>query len=399
MTYLDHAATTPMLPEVLAAMTEQLGRVGNASSLHASGRAARRAAEQSRERLADALGARPSEVLFTSGGTESDNLAVKGLFWARRDADSRRRRIVVSPAEHHAVLDSVEWLAKHDGADVTWLRLESTGRVSPESLAEALGDGSDVAVASVMWANNEIGTVSDIAALAAVAHEVGVPLHTDAVQAVGQVPVDFAASGADALTMTGHKLGGPMGAGALLLRRDADCTPLLHGGGQERDVRSGTLDVAAIVGLAVATGSAVASRPERAAHLAELRGHLVAGVLEQVPDAQLNGPSLTDRVGDGPGRLPGNAHLSFPGAEGDALLMLLDARGIECSTGSACSAGVARPSHVLLATGADAERARSSLRFSLGHTSTDGDVHAVLDVIGPVVARARTAGMSRGDRP
>jgi cysteine desulfurase len=392
-TYLDHAATTPVLPEVLAAMTEQLGRVGNASSLHASGRAARRAAEQSRERLAEALAARPSEVLFTGGGTESDNLAVKGMFWARRQADSRRRRIVVSPAEHHAVLDSVEWLAKHDGAELTWLAVEPTGRVTPAALSEALGDGSDVAVVSVMWANNEIGTVNDIAALAAVTHEVGVPLHTDAVQAVGQVPVDFAGSGADALTMTGHKLGGPMGAGALLLRRDAECTPLLHGGGQERDVRSGTLDVAAIVGLAVATMTAVGSREERAARLADLRGRLVAGIVEQVPDVQLNGARLDDRIAGGPGRLPGNAHLSFPGAEGDALLMLLDARGIECSTGSACSAGVARPSHVLLAVGADADRARSSLRFSLGHTSTEDDVDAVLDVIAPVVERARRAGL------
>jgi cysteine desulfurase len=395
MTYLDHAATTPMLPEVLVAMSEQLGRVGNASSLHASGRAARRAAEQSRERLAESLGARPSEVLFTGGGTESDNLAVKGLFWARRQAVSRRRRIVVSPAEHHAVLDSVEWLAKHDGADVTWLPVEPTGRVTPAALADALGDGTDVALVSVMWANNEIGTVSDVAALAAVAHEVGVPLHTDAVQAVGQVPVDFAASGADALTMTGHKLGGPMGAGVLLLRRDVECTPVLHGGGQERDVRSGTLDVAAIVGLAVATVAAVGSRVDRAERLADLRGRLVSGIVEQVPDVQLNGAGLDDRIAGGPGRLPGNAHLSFPGAEGDALLMLLDARGIECSTGSACSAGVARPSHVLLAVGADADRARSSLRFSLGHTTTDADVDAVLDVIGPVVERARRAGMNR----
>jgi cysteine desulfurase len=393
--YLDHAATTPMLPAVLAAMTEQLGRVGNASSLHASGRAARRAAEQSRERLAEAVGARPSEVLFTGGGTESDNLAVKGLFWARRDADSRRRRIVASPAEHHAVLDSVEWLAKHDGADVTWLPVEPTGRITPETLRAALGTGEDVALASVMWANNEIGTVSDLAALAEVAHDVGVPLHTDAVQAVGQVPVDFAASGVDALTMTGHKLGGPMGAGVLLLRREAECTPLLHGGGQERDVRSGTLDVAAIVGLQVATTLAVAERGERAARLSVLRDRLVAGVVAQVPDAQLNGAPLDDVVAGGPGRLPGNAHLSFPGAEGDALLMLLDARGVECSTGSACSAGVARPSHVLLATGADPDRARSSLRFSLGHTSTDADVDAVLDVIGPVVERARRAGMGR----
>jgi cysteine desulfurase len=398
MTYLDHAATTPLLPEVLAAMTEQLGRVGNASSLHASGRAARRAAEQSRERLAEALGARPSEVLFTGGGTESDNLAVKGLYWARREADSRRRRLVVSPAEHHAVLDSAEWLAKHEGAEITWLPVEPTGRVTPEALAEALGDGTDVAVASVMWANNEIGTVSDVPALARVAHAVGVPLHTDAVQAVGQVPVDFGASGVDALTMTGHKLGGPMGAGALLLRRDAECTPLLHGGGQERDVRSGTLDVAAIVGLAVATTTAAGTREERAARLAALRDRLVSGVAERVPDAQLNGPALDDRIGGGPGRLPGNAHLSFPGAEGDALLMLLDANGVECSTGSACSAGVARPSHVLLAVGADPDRARSSLRFSLGRTSTDDDVDAVLGVIGPVVERARRAGMARGGR-
>ena len=393
--YLDHAATTPLLTEVLAAMTGQLGRVGNASSLHASGRAARRVAEQSRERLAEALGARPSEVLFTSGGTESDNLAVKGLYWARRDADSRRRRIVVSPAEHHAVLDSVEWLAKHDGADVTWLPVEPTGRVTPEALRAALGTGEDVALASVMWANNEIGTVSDLAALAEVAHDVGVPLHTDAVQAVGQVPVDFAASGVDALTMTGHKLGGPMGAGVLLLRREAECTPLLHGGGQERDVRSGTLDVAAIVGLQVAATVAVTEREERADRLSALRDRLVTGVMAQVPDAQLNGAPLDEVVAGGPGRLPGNAHLSFPGAEGDALLMLLDARGVECSTGSACSAGVARPSHVLLATGADPDRARSSLRFSLGHTSTDADVDALLAVIGPVVERARRAGMGR----
>jgi cysteine desulfurase len=228
-----------------------------------------------------------------------------------------------------------------------------------------------------------------------VAHAVGVPLHTDAVQAVGQVPVDFGASGVDALTLTGHKLGGPMGVGALLLRRDAECTPLLHGGGQERDVRSGTLDVAAIVGLAVAAVSAVGARAERAARIAALRDRLVAGVVAQIPDAQLNGPPLDDLLADGPGRLPGNAHLSFPGAEGDALLMLLDARGIECSTGSACSAGVARPSHVLLAVGADAARARSSLRFTLGHTSTDADVDAVLEVIEPVVERARRAGMGR----
>ena len=390
--YLDHAATTPMLPEVLAAMSEQLRRVGNASSLHASGRAARRSAEQARERLAEAIGARPSEVLFTSGGTESDNLAVKGLFWARRQADARRRRIVVSPAEHHAVLDSAEWLAKHDGADVTWLPVEPTGRITPGALHAALGTGEDVALASVMWANNEIGTVSDLAALAGVAHDVGVPLHTDAVQAVGQVPVDFAASGVDALTMTGHKLGGPMGAGVLLLRREAECTPLLHGGGQERDVRSGTLDTPSVIGLATAVERSAADAPRRAAMLAGLRDDLIGKVVASVPDARLNGDPGTGVVEGGPSRLPGNAHLSFPGCEGDSLLLLLDAHGIECSTGSACTAGVAQPSHVLLAMGADEATARGSLRFSLGHTSTSADVDAVAAAIGQVVDRARRAG-------
>jgi cysteine desulfurase len=386
MTYLDHAATTPVLPEVLTAMTEQLGRVGNASSLHASGRAARRAAEQSREQLADALGARPSEVLFTGGGTESDNLAVKGLYWARRQADQRRRRIVVSPAEHHAVLDSVEWLAKHDGAEITWLRVEPTGRVTPEAMAEALGDGSDVAVSSVMWANNEIGTVSDIPALADIAHAVGVPLHTDAVQAVATLPVDFAESGVDALTMTGHKLGGPYGTGALLLRRDVPCMAQLHGGGQERDVRSGTLDVPGIVGLATAAAISASRRPEVSARIAGLRDRLVGGVRTLVPDVRVNGHADA--------HLPGIAHLSFPGCEGDSLLMLLDARGIECSTGSACSAGVAQPSHVLLATGASPAEARGSLRLSLGHTSTQADVDATLEAIGPAVERARRAGIT-----
>ena len=386
MAYLDHAATTPMLPEALDAYVAAARQVGNASSLHAAGRGARRLVEESRERIAAVLGARPSEVIFTSGGTESDNLATKGLFWA-----SARNRVVTSAVEHHAVMDSVHWLGEHEGADVTWLPVDATGRVDPASLE--LGD--DVAVVSVQWANNEVGTIQPIAELAAAAAAAGVPFHTDAVQAVGQIPVDFGASGVAALTVTGHKLGGPVGVGALLLGRDVACTPLLHGGGQERDVRSGTLDVAAILGLAVAAGVAVASREERGDRLAALRDRLVAGVVRAVPDVQLNGAPLDDVLAGGPGRLPGNAHLSFPGAEGDALLMLLDARGVECSTGSACSAGVARPSHVLLAVGADPERARSSLRFSLGHTSTDADVDALLGVIGPVVERARRAGMGR----
>jgi cysteine desulfurase len=385
MVYLDHAATTPMLPEVLAAMTPYFTtEPGNPSSLHASGRRARRAVEEAREAIALALGARPSEVIFTAGGTESDNLAVKGLYWARQGADPRRRRIVASAVEHHAVLDAVEWLVEHEGATVTWLPVDAVGRVHPGELAAALGD--DVAMVTVMWANNEVGTVQPIAELAAVAAAAEVPFHTDAVQAIGAVPVDFAASGVDALTLTGHKIGGPKGVGALLLRTGVACTPLLHGGGQER-ARSGTLDTPGIVGLGTAVRLAVEQRAERSVHLAGLRDSLVKALLAAVPDATLNGDPVD--------RLPGNAHVSFPGCAGDSLLLLLDARGIEVSTGSACTAGIARPSHVLLAMGADEDLATGSLRFSLGHTTTESDVAAVADAIGPVVERARHAGITR----
>jgi cysteine desulfurase len=372
-----------MRPEAIAAVTAAMAEVGNPSSLHGSGRCARRRVEESRERLAAAVGARPSEVIFTGGGTESDNLAVKGMFWARRDAEPRRRRILASTVEHHAVLDALDWLALHEGAEITHLDVDATGRVAPETVRDALGD--DVALVTVMWANNEVGTLQPISELAAIVQEHGVPFHTDAVQAVGAVPVDFAASGVEALTLTGHKLGGPYGAGALLVRRDAAVVPLLHGGGQERDIRSGTLDVPGVVGLAVAVEAATAGQPEAALRLAALRDRLVEGVRRVVPDVIVNG-HLTER-------LPGIAHLSFPGCEGDSLLMLLDARGVECSTGSACSAGVAQPSHVLMAMGADAATARSSLRFSLGHTSTGDDVDGVLDEIGPIVERARRAGL------
>ncbi|MDX6206901.1 MAG: cysteine desulfurase [Frankiales bacterium] len=392
MVYLDHAASTPMLPEAIDAMAAQLAVGGNASSLHASGRAARRAVEESRERLAQALGARPSEVVFTSGGTEADNLAVKGIYWARSAADPSRRRILASAVEHHALLDPVEWLVAQQGATVEWLPVDSDGRVTPDTLRAAIErDPSDVALVSVMWANNEVGTVMPITELVEIAHEHGIPLHTDAVQAVGQIPVDFAASGADAMTITGHKLGGPVGVGALLLGRGVSVTPVLHGGGQERDVRSGTLDSAGIVGFSVAAELAVKGQPEQAELLASLRDDLVRRTVARVPEAQVNG----DRRTSTEFRLPGNAHLSFPGCEGDSLLLLLDARGIECSTGSACSAGVARPSHVLLAMGSGVDRARGSLRLTLGHTSTLADVDAFVEAILPVVERAQQAGLSR----
>ena len=387
MPYLDHAATTPIHPAAAAAVAAEMSVVGNASSLHASGRRARRVVEESREAIATALGARPSEVVLTGGGTESDNIALKGLYWARRAEDPRRRRVVVSSVEHHAVLDSAQWLAAEQGAEVVLLPVDAAGRVSPDSLEAVLADDpGSVAVVSVMWANNEVGTVQPVAQLARVARAHGIPFHTDAVQAVGQLPVSFEASGVDAMTVTGHKFGGPSGAGVLLLRRGLACTPLTHGGGQEREVRSGTLDVPAVAGLAVALRIAVNEQPDRAARLARLRDDLLVRVCAAVPDAVVNG------AGAGPQRLPGNAHLSFPGCEGDSLLMLLDARGVECSTGSACSAGIAQPSHVLLAMGCEEDRARGSLRFSLGHTSTPQDIEALADVIGGVVERARRAG-------
>jgi len=380
-----------MLPEAVETVTEAvtaaLSCAGNASSLHTAGRRARRVVEESRETLAAALGARPSEIVFCGSGTESDNLAVKGIWWARRAADPRRRRILASAVEHHAVLDAVEWLATHEGAVVDWLEVDAQGRLHPEVLQEAIErDPSDVALVTVMWANNEVGTVQPVRRLADLAHEHGIPLHSDAVQAVGQLPVDVAASGVDALTLTGHKFGGPLGVGALVLGRDVACVPLLHGGGQERDVRSGTLDTPAVAGLAVAATLAVERQPALHARLSGLRDDLVRRVCAALPDAVLNGPPVG---GSGRDRLPGNAHFSFPGCEGDSLLLLLDARGVEVSTGSACSSGVARPSHVLLAMGAGEDEARSSLRFSLGHTSTAADVDALLDALPGVVERAR----------
>ncbi|GKU37195.1 IscS-like cysteine desulfurase [Mycobacterium montefiorense] len=386
MVYLDHAATTPMHPVAIEAMTAVLGTFGNASSLHTSGRTARRRIEESRELIADKLGARPSEVIFTAGGTESDNLAVKGIYRARRDADPRHRRIITSQVEHHAVLDSVDWLVEHEGAQVTWLPTAADGSVLAAGLREALQSQDDVALVSVMWANNEVGTVMPIAELAAIALEFGVPMHSDAVQAVGQLPVDFAASGLSAMSVAAHKFGGPPAVGALLLRRDVTCVPLLHGGGQERDIRSGTPDVAGAVAMAAALRLAVDGLEVNGARLRALRDRLVEGVLAGVDDVRFNGSAES--------RLPGNAHFTFRGCEGDALLMLLDANGIECSTGSACTAGVPQASHVLIAMGDDAATARGSLRLSLGHTSVDADIDEVLRVLPAAVDRARRAALA-----
>jgi cysteine desulfurase len=387
--YLDHAATTPMVPPAVEAMTEQLAITGNASSLHTAGRAARRVVEESRELIAAAVGARPSEVVFTSGGTESDNLAVKGTYWARRAARPDARRVLVSEVEHHAVLDAVEWLESHEGAELSWLPVDKLGRVRLDvALAELERDPRGIALATVMWANNEVGTLQPLDEVVAVARRGGVPTHSDAVQALGQVPVDFGASGLDLVTVSGHKVGGPVGVGALLARRDAQLVPLTHGGGQERGVRSGTVDVASIRAFAVAADLAVRRLVEESARLTELRDELIQRVLTAVPDAVLRGDP------DPAGRLPGNALFTFPGCEGDSLLYLLDAADVQCSTGSACQAGVPQPSHVLLALGVPNDDARGALRFSLGHPSTRADVDALITALPEAVERARQAGLA-----
>jgi cysteine desulfurase len=381
VTYLDHAATTPMRPGALAAMTEQLGRVGNASSLHGAGRAARRSVEEARERVASALGAEPYDVLFTAGGTEADNLAVKGIAWARRAQDPRRRVIAVSAVEHHAVLDAVDWLVREQGFVAEILPVDRDGVIDVERVAALLASRADeIALLAVMWANNEVGTVQPVAAVSALARAAGVPLHSDAVQAVGAVALDLAATPVDSVALAGHKLGGPTGVGALVLRRTVPCTPLLHGGGQERDVRSGTYDVPAIVALSVAVEAAVGDLPTAAPGIRALRDDLVARVGRAVEGVTVNG---------GPDHLPGIAHLTFADCDGDALLMLLDAAGVQAATGAACAAGLAEPSHVLVALGLTLPQARGSLRLSLGHTSTAADVDALLAVLPAAVARAR----------
>ncbi|MGO1183683.1 MAG: cysteine desulfurase family protein [Micrococcaceae bacterium] len=404
--YLDHAATTEIRPVALEAFAELSARRGNASALHSSGRGAKLALEDARDRLAGTLGAHPSEVILTAGGTEADNLALKGLWWARR-ADpvhgSIRRRILLTGIEHHAVLDTVAWLEEHEGAELEFIPVAATGRVDEDAWSAALADAPEtIALATLMWANNEIGTVQPVHRLAAACREAGVPLHVDAVQAFGALEIDFTTLGATTLAISGHKIGAPIGIGALLIRRDAVVTPLLHGGGQEREIRSGTLPGPLLAAFAAAAEEATADLPAERARLAGLRDRLIAGIRQAIPEAQLQGeidrdPDTGEPLEPGTRRLPGNVHFSFPGCEGDSLLFGLDMAGVESSTGSACTAGVSRPSHVLIAAGADEATARSTQRFSLGHTSSDADVDHVLDVLPAVYEQARRAGMAGED--
>ncbi len=382
--YLDHAATTHLRPEAAQAWIVAGQHVGNASSLHTSGRSARRIVEQARESIAEDLGVRPSAVIFTAGGTESNNLAIKGIFWAR-SADGGPRHIVTSAIEHHAVLDPVLWLRDHQDAEITFLDVDSTGKVSVDQLRSLLQAG-DIALVSIMWANNEIGTIQPVQEISALCQEFGVPFHTDAVQAFGQINLDLVGLKATAVTLSSHKIGGPVGVGALIIDPHEKVVPVTHGGGQEREIRSGTLDPASVSAFAAASRLVTLSVDAHAQEMRDIQQYLVSSVEACVPEARLNGPA------PGVARLPNNIHFSFPGCEGDSLLMLLDAAGIDCSTGSACTAGIPEPSHVLLAMGVDQKIARASLRFSLGRGSSKEDVDHLVTVLPNAVERAVRAG-------
>jgi cysteine desulfurase len=377
--YFDHAATSPMPAAVREAYVEALGLVGNPSSIHGHGQAARDQLETGREQVAASLGVEPIEVVFTGGGTEAVNLAIKGTFWSR----APRRRILTTRAEHHATLDAVDWLVRHEGAIVDWIDVDAVGRLSLDSLAQALArDPEDIALVTALWANNEVGTLQPIVDIARLAHADGVPVHLDAIAAYGSVPIDVHAVGADLVSVSAHKIGGPVGIGALVVGRTATVEPLIHGGNQQR-ARSGTQDAAGAVAFGVA-----ASAPHDLSALAALRDRLIAGLLA-LPGVVLRGDP------DPAGRLPGNVHATFTGCDGDALLYLLDREGFSVSTGSACQAGVAEVSHVLAAMGVPVDEARGALRFTLGADTTRDAIDALLAVLPGVVDQARSASVPR----
>jgi len=380
--YFDHAATTPMSKAAIDALNNQISQLGNASSLHTQGRSVRKAVEEARESIARIAGASPSEIVFTGSGTEANNLAIKGFYWKRLGEDSARNVIVISAFEHHAILDPVEWLEEHEGAHVIQVPVTRDGIVDLEALKDIVDlNRAKIAVIAIMHSNNEVGTIQPIKDVVEIAGDI--PVHTDAVQSFGKVDFNFDQLGVTSATISAHKVGGPLGVAALILRRGIDVTPILHGGGQERDIRSGTLNAPAIVSFAAAAEDADLHRIQRYSELRAMRRYLIDSIRAVLPDIWVNG--------DVEPSLPGIANLTFPGTESDGLLLLLDAEGIASSTGSACSAGVPRPSHVLLAMGLSERDARSSLRFSIGVSNTRSEIDHVASVIESVVDRARAA--------
>ena len=383
--YLDNAATTAILPEALEVLQRESAVVGNASSLHGAGRRARKVVEESRERIAAAVGAKPQEIIFTASGTEANNLAVKGLYWMRQKSQSDKNAVLTSPIEHHAILDPLEWLEGDESVELLFTSVDDLGVIRTDSAARLLEERhSEISFATIMHSNNETGALQPVSDIANQVTEYQIPIHTDAVQSFGKVPLDFHQLGVDAMTISAHKIGGPLGVAALVAKKNLELTPLLHGGGQERDVRSGTLHTPSIAAFAVAAELSQQRLLDNDVRIRSLRERLIRGITTTVNDVRVNGGSET---------LPGIAHFTFAGAEGDALLLLLDAQGVQCSTGSACSAGIAQPSHVLLAMGMAPKVARSSIRFSIGVTTTEAEIDRAISVIGEVVARARAAGV------
>lgn len=382
--YLDHAATTPMVDAAIEAMTAQMKKLGNPSSLHTHGRRIRKEVEGAREIIAGALGCLPSEVIFTGSGTEADNSALKGLFWAGQATG--RNIVVISAIEHHAILDPAHWLAAHEGAELVLIGVDSQGVLNLSELTDLMARrGDEIAVISVMASNNETGVIQPIAQVAELAKAYSIPVHSDAVQSFGKVPLSFNELGVTALTLSAHKIGGPLGIGVLVLRRALEIPALLHGGGQEREIRSGTLNAPSILAFAAAVEESVERFDARNFHVEQIRDDFSKRILEVIPDAYINGIEAA--------RVPGIINVTFPGTESEILLLLLDAEGISCSTGSACSAGVQRPSHVLLAMGHDDRSARSTLRFSLGATSTFQEIDETLRLLPSVIERARMANL------
>jgi cysteine desulfurase len=385
-TYLDHAATTPIRPEVLAAYSQALLLVGNPSAVHRFGQDARNSIEAARETLAAVLSANRSEVIFTSGGTESDNLAIKGLYWQRLENDPMRNLIITAGTEHHGVLDPIYWLADHQGAEIAMVPVDERGVFDLGWLEKVLeSDGQRVSLISLMWANNETGVVADIPTITALAKKHGIPVHSDAVATFGHIPINFEASGLAAMSVSAHKVGGPVGSGALIVGRSVKLTSLVHGGGQERGMRSGTMDAAGATALALAAKLAVEELESETRRLTGLAAKVIQGVQAAAPD------SVFSR-GDANG-LPGTAHFTFPGCSADSMIFLLDAAGVSVSAGSACTAGVNRPSHVLLAMGRSEDEATGALRISMGYTTTESDIDTFLKAFPAVHASAKKAGL------
>ena len=376
--YLDHAATAPINDAAIAALNTQMRKLGNASSVHNPGRAVRKDVEDARHKLSELVNANPSEIVFTGSGTEANNLAIKGFFWQHPD----RNVIVTSAFEHHAILDPVEWLVEHEGAEQVLVPITKAGIIDVDFLKNIIATrGKEIAVISIMHSNNELGSIQPIAEVVKIAGDI--PVHTDAVQSFGKVEFDFQKLGVTAATISAHKVGGPLGIAALILRRGLDLTPILHGGGQEREIRSGTLNAPAIVAFAAASEFAISNREDNFARVRELRDYFIVGLKKAVPDVSIN--SAIDPA------LPGIVNATFPGTESDALLLLLDSEGISASAGSACSAGVPRPSHVLVALGLSESDADASLRISIGTTNTKAEIDQVLNIMPSVVERARNA--------